>query len=342
MQFAVDCDKLRKSVGNLGRMTWKLDIYSLEMLLPIVGLKLSANSLSMCGDSVKGISKRLSQQIESVRDMKKSLDEVIDYYTNTERHILGNASETEAINSHGEYYEIDSVAFDDDGSYGGNQGHLEQVYYWDMFKCWDVLADLRKYYPNMSIFTAFKYVSRLNHVGCGYVALANTLFAKFEGREDEFERIFGFPMYKDGDLNYDRLILDIYASTDIWGINDRSDGWPSGTTDSMRSEIITRYMEERGVTVTTKANVNITPDNVRYYLEDHDGIILGFRYGNLYNEDGSVAQYINGGHAIMVTGVTEDGRYIVSSWGKKYYIPASEINFTGDGADSFMTFDYAV
>ena len=39
---------------------------------------------------------------------------------------------------------------------------------------------------------------------------------------------------------------------------------------------------------------------------------------------------------MTVTGVTDDGRYIVSSWGDKYYIPASEV----DAGDTFMTFNY--
>ena len=55
----------------------------------------------------------------------------------------------------------------------------------------------------------------------------------------------------------------------------------------------------------------------------------------MYDENGN-RYYIDGGHAITVTGITEDGRYIVSSWGEKYYINPSDI---GDD-DSFMVFNY--
>ena len=41
---------------------------------------------------------------------------------------------------------------------------------------------------------------------------------------------------------------------------------------------------------------------------------------NNYNEDGSIACEAEGGHAMTVTGVTDDRLLIVSSWGDKYYV----------------------
>ena len=258
--------------------------------------------------------------------LAEGLTKIISLYEQTERKNV-SLLKTE--------YHVDSVVFDDVGGYGGNQGHMKDVYYWDPIKCWELLDDLRKYYPNMTIFEAFSYFSQLNSVGCGYVALANTLFMEFADRPEEFERIFGYPMYKNGDLNFDRLILDIYATTDIAGFNDGKNGRPEGTVDASRAAIMRYFLQNKGISVSTQANVNVNEHNFRSITENGGYVILGYRNGNMYDENGN-AHYINGGHAITVTGVTDDGRYIVSSWGEKYYINASDIG----NDDTFMVFRY--
>lgn len=292
------------------------------------------------------IAARLRQVAEQVRKTERSagalgegLTQIMMQYSRAEfvnagQLLSGNIS-TSPNNGEPGAYHVDSIVFDDDGSYGGNQGHMDQVYKWDPIRCWDLLRNLREYYPHMSIFEAFSYFSRLNSVGCGYVALANTIFMEYEGRPEEFERTFGYPMYKDGDLNFDRLILDIYATTDLAGFNDRADGRPGGTSDESRAKIMEYFLGDKGVEVETEANANVTVDNFREISEDGKYVVLGYRNGNMYDENGN-AHYINGGHAITVTGVTEDGRFIVSSWGEKYYINPSDIG----SDDSFMIFDY--
>ena len=51
----------------------------------------------------------------------------------------------------------------------------------------------------------------------------------------------------------------------------------------------------------------------------------------MHGMDGAGDSYIPGGHAITVTGVTDDGKWIVSSWGKKYYIDPNETFTYRDG-----------
>ena len=190
--------------------------------------------------------------------LKKGIEEIVLQYFKSESSIMDILLPNKGA------YHVDSIVFDDVGGYGGNQGHMEQVYYWDPFKCWGLLDDLRKYYPHMSIFEAFDYFSHLNSVGCGYVALANTIFMEYADRPEEFERIFGYPMYKDGDLNFDRLILDIYATTDLAGINDDDgDGRPDGTLDYDRARIMENFLRDKGVEVRTEANANVTRENFR-------------------------------------------------------------------------------
>ena len=37
-------------------------------------------------------------------------------------------------------------------------------------------------------------------------------------------------------------------------------------------------------------------------------------------DDSGNVSTLGGGHFVTITGITDDGRYIVSSWGEKYYI----------------------
>ena len=44
---------------------------------------------------------------------------------------------------------------------------------------------------------------------------ANTIFVYYQGKEKDFEQAFGYAMYnKNGDLNYNLLIADVYSSMD--------------------------------------------------------------------------------------------------------------------------------
>ena len=326
-------DQLGGIAQELGQLAGDIDIVRGNLRSQMAGKAAIASSLQKVAEQIR-------REERSARSLGNGLEQILNLYNNTESGIRnnllshGNVSASQNHRETGAYH-VDSIVFDDDGSYGGNQGNMDQVYKWDPIKCWDLLRDLREYFPNMSVFEAFRYFSRLNSVGCGYVALANTLFMEYANRPQDFERTFGYPMFKDGDLNYDRLILDIYATTEKAGFNDRDDGLPNGTVDDSRAHIVEHFLRDKGVDVETEANADVTPENFREISENGGYVILGYRHGNMYDENGN-RYYIDGGHAITVTGITEDGRYIVSSWGEKYYINPSDI---GDD-DSFMVFNY--
>ena len=326
-------DQLGGIAQELGQLAGDIDIVRGNLRSQMAGKAAIASSLQKVAEQIR-------REERSARSLGNGLEQILNLYNNTESGIRnnllshGNVSASQNHRETGAYH-VDSIVFDDDGSYGGNQGNMDQVYKWDPIKCWDLLRDLREYFPNMSVFEAFRYFSRLNSVGCGYVALANTLFMEYANRPQDFERTFGYPMFKDGDLNYDRLILDIYATTDKAGFNDRDDGLPNGTVDDSRAHIVEHFLRDKGVDVETEANADVTPENFREISENGGYVILGYRHGNMYDENGN-RYYIDGGHAITVTGITEDGRYIVSSWGEKYHINPSDI---GDD-DSFMVFNY--
>lgn len=295
-----------------------------------------------------GIEKRIGKAINVLNEEKNKttkykeiLEQVIERYQQTENSILGNANEDKVLINNANSSEassfgeglwdviknflginkrvneetIDSIVFDDDGQYGGDQGSPQYVSSWFGQKK-DLYKTVRKYYPNMTDKEIKEFLKQLNHEGCGYVAIVNSIFDTYVGREKEFEETFGFSMYYKNDLNYDRLLVDMYTATD----NREKDG----TNYYDRQEIVKQYLGDKGIDVEIELTEDITPDNL-LEKEKEGNVVIQYFYGNLYNEDGTVAQYIDGGHAMTITGVADDGRYIVSSWGNKYYLNPDEI-----------------
>lgn len=135
----------------------------------------------------------------------------------------GNLSFKRYNEETGEYNPIS--IFDDENlassQYGANQEAfiknfgtlIKDPYIWE---------ELQKYYPVESFENEDKamefyqkYFTVMAHDGCGYAASANCVFKAYEGREEEFERTFGYPMYKvsptgEIDFNYEMFQLGHY------------------------------------------------------------------------------------------------------------------------------------
>lgn len=194
------------------------------------------------------------------------------------------------------------------GKYGGDQGspshnreQMEEI--------------VRRYHPKWSKERINKHLEKLESEGCGYVALVNTIYLIYAGREEEFEKTFGFPMYDEkGNLNYNALITDFYTAKD--------DPFKGGLNARDQEKLWESYCREHGITVDVK-DVNVNAQNYQEIAKNGQ-IIVGVSPVNLYKRraDGSYYQVDDrdGGHAMTVTGVTEDGRLIVSSWGETYYL----------------------
>ena len=114
--------------------------------------------------------------------------------------------------------------FDGVGLYGADQNGLIKdksllnlVYPWRKQADNELAEFVRQHkgyeeYTDQQIIRLFQQVG---YEGCGYAMAANSLMAVYEGRETEFEEIFGFPMIgSDGDYNFNMLMLDIYIETD--------------------------------------------------------------------------------------------------------------------------------
>ena len=222
-----------------------------------------------------------------------------------------------------EPYEVDNIVFDKDnsnnGRYGGDQGSLRNR---DAeYKQWIYKNILKKNNPNLNLSSAEldSFYSNMNKTGCAYVALLNTVFVHFQGRKAEFEKTFGYPMYdKNGNLNYDALFADIYTTK-------YNDGKTfKGLYPDDGEKLIESFLKKHGVTCDAKVTNDVSPANIDTLLYDGKQVIIHYWDGNIYPVDGGPAHPITA-HDMVITGVTEDGKYIVSSWGDKYYLDPKEI-----------------
>lgn len=163
----------------------------------------------------------------------------------------------------------------------------------------------------------------LNNEGCEYAAIVNTIFEYYihrENGEQEFYNKFGYPLRDSKEnLNYNIILVDMYSKYD--------DTSYKGLTDKKAEAILEAYMGEAGndgkssVNVDMKPGVRITVRNIDNYLNSGKQVIMSAQNVIIRDENGNLIQdCAGGGHAMVVTGVTEDGRYIVSTWGKKGYI----------------------
>ena len=228
-------------------------------------------------------------------------------------------------------YNGDNPALDDVGQFGGDQGSPQGAFYRDVQKNFknilqivtkkdttskefkDLADIVKKYYPNMNDYEIIKYLERANENGCGYVALTNTIYEIFKDKPEEFEKTFGFPMYKNGDLNFDELFIDLYSSE--YNIKDGN-----GTTQYDREIIMEQYCEKHNIPVDLKTDVQVTPESFEKVQKKGQIIVRADTNYELYNPKTGKTKRYNDGHAMSVVGITEDGRYIVSSWGEKYYL----------------------
>ena len=231
-----------------------------------------------------------------------------------------------------------------------------------------------------------KLFEKIKSEGCGYVAMVNAIFVQYHGDADAFERDFGFPMYdENGEYNFDRLLLDIYAETDDKYFLDEEYGSTSYANDVLKTYIghedefrrefgvplyqngdntrynpaaqqavldrvgdrtvveqqkkginylnfenrMQHYLKEKNVPMSSQFQEMPSTKDVKAYLKRGKSVSIIDNGFNLYDENGNIAHKNVGGHWMTITEVTDDGRYVVSSWGDKYYLKPDELTDFG-------------
>ena len=245
-------------------------------------------------------------------------------------------------------YNGDNPAFDDVGQFGGDQGSPKGAFYRDVIRNWkdilfkdvdnrefgDLANIVKKYYPNMSGSEIMQYLKDANEHGCGYVAFTNTIFDNYKNNPEDFEKTFGFPMYKNGDLNFNQLFIDYFAYTCSKYYGGNPTAIATGVTDFNNAvNSWESYCKEHNIDTNVDTQIDIK--NYDKISKKGQVIIWAQNDWTVCDPQTGEKKHYKGGHAMCVIGITPDGRYIVSSWGKQYYL---EIN--SDTKYSFLQTQY--
>lgn len=209
---------------------------------------------------------------------------------------------------------------------------------------------VKSHFPNMNQKEIDNFLKKLNQEGCGYVTMINSLFDVFTNDRDSFKTLFGFDMISaDGTLNYNQVLVDLYCSMDnhiggtflffswdqvvenedrVW-VDDDKDGkfeWkdkPFGNNEAQMKYRWETYCKKHGIDTTVEINKTITPRSFEKHARRGSVSILCSNF-TLYDEAGKPT-HIQNGHFMTITGVMDNKKYIVSSWGDKFYLNPKDI-----------------
>ena len=232
--------------------------------------------------------------------------------------------------------EIDNIMFNDDADshkvYGSNQGAPAGESRARQQELYDIYLRNGGEPKNTTEFQ--RYLSEMNQHGCGYAALANTMMGymleTYSGRESEFEREFGYPLMVDGHPNYEAVIVDLYSHG----------GRAGGTSVSAITarDLAQEYAQAHNIPIHREVTDGVTPQNVDERLRRGEDVTIHYFDGVIHPYDNPAEDHPINAHAMTITGVTEDGKYIVSSWGNKYILDPNEVSTGSNGEETWFTY----
>ncbi len=239
--------------------------------------------------------------------------------------------------------------------YGGDQTSFS-------LSCNELLAneDIRKIltenFPDATEEDYYLYLRKIEYVGCGYVAMVNSIFDAYQGKQEEFQNTFHIPMYRLDSrgkvvFNYEPLVTSLYTYQwkdllgytnieDIYGnveevmqnLDDDIEITGSSGTEPSYNDVFASFLKNcYGVDCEVK-RIPIIPFLINEkkmfeeYAKDSQSMILSsfdFDYYSFDEETGEKGRKIYddlSGHAMSITGVTPKGDFVVSSWGRRYVV----------------------
>lgn len=209
---------------------------------------------------------------------------------------------------------------------------------------------VKSHFPEWTSADIQDFIEKLKKEGCAYVAMINSLFDEFTDHRADFQQAFGFDMFaSDGTLNFNQVLVDLYCTMDnhiggkflfytwdtyvenedrIWCDEDK-DGkfeWkdkPFGNNEVQMKYRWETYCKKHGIDTMVEINKVITPHNYEKHAKRGSVSILCSNF-TLHSDNGKTT-HIKNGHFMTITGVVDDKKYIVSSWGDKYYLDPKDI-----------------
>ena len=210
------------------------------------------------------------------------------------------------------------------GQFGGNQSGPHSLLLSSNQAAIQDMIDIINGYPayqNMDQAQLETFLEGLSSEGCGYTAMCNAIFERYEGREQEFQQTFGFPMYRQ-DAGGNRIMNHEYLLVDMYCAYDDPNPFNPGVSTDARERIFEGYMRDHGVKVNVIQGIETDSGTIAGY-SGKNTILMSFRDGtSLVPTDSSNSSYelgFNVGHAVIVTDVEGD-QIIVSSWGNEYVL----------------------
>lgn len=206
---------------------------------------------------------------------------------------------------------------------------------------------------NMSKATTIKIMKYLDSIGaCSYADVCNVIISEFINNAEKYEEVFGTTFFNTtyGGFNSEELLFDMY----VWENSVENGGKLFGIDSTTGKKVIVDNL--KGDKFSTQEYMTQS-NNLQKYIESKtDTIDVNEKTIELnrYNENGiknliveavnkgeqvslsiteeitytdvttGVKSQINGAHITKIVGITDD-KVIVQTWGKKCYIPLSDI-----------------
>lgn len=140
-------------------------------------------------------------------------------YDNVNIKYIVNENKT-SIKGHNKDISIFDIENNKTCQYGANQRDFDYRFE-ELISNPRIFEEVSKYFPiesfdsyDEALYFYKKYFEIIANCGCGYAAACNYAFRLFEGNNDEFEKIFGYPMYEiienKIDFNYELFMLKFF------------------------------------------------------------------------------------------------------------------------------------
>lgn len=157
----------------------------------------------------------------------------------------------------------------------------------------------------------------------GKNALICDVLGDYQDNPAKFEKDYGVKYDPNSETIPDEVSNAILARYDGEVASYKAEG----TTIYSQENRLLAYLHEKGIdaNVNCSSSSTMSVDSVKNTLESGTVVKLSLGKGTQFcDENGKVQQTLGGGHAVLITGVTDDGRYIISSWGNQYYVDPSQ------------------
>ena len=220
-----------------------------------------------------------------------------------------------------------------------------------------LIEQVKTNYPGMTTKSALQFLylmeaSEGSNGICNYAAMVNLMFDEYQNYPALFEKDFGYSMFievnGETQLNTTRLLVDMYSiinkgilvtgENGDYSVNLNNKGYLNLSNGGrINTKYLDIFLKEKNIKMHIEKNFSFDSfDKTNLMHSDevltniHDALVRGEHIHvsaggvNLYDVNGKLTNSNVSGHIMSVVGITEDGRLIVDSWGKKLYLNLSE------------------